>query len=226
MMTAARPEPSTSAGSSRCRKFSHRVLEDRHEPGRGQAAGSRSRQAEDRHQPEPEVAAPTGRAARSRWRPTRPGRPRRTAATTPAPTPMSDARSAIANTDSCSVTGSAWRDARRDRQPGPRSSGRGRRAAALPRSARTAPAPAGPARTCCRIARQRLRVALLAGQRPGRVAGQRPDAEEDHDRHQDERDHADSTSRAAYRRIGSRRAMARGASRGEAARPNRSRPSP
>jgi len=35
---------------------------------------------------------------------------------------------------------------------------------------------------------ERLRIAVLPGQREGRIAGQRPDPEEDHDRCQQQRD--------------------------------------
>ena len=112
---------------------------------------------------------------------------RRTAATTPAPTPMS-AAIAMANTASCSVTGMAWPMELATGSP--------------VRAERAEVAVQRVADVLEVLHRERLvqaervpdrgqlgRVALLAGQRPGRVTRQRPHADEHDDRHQHERDH-------------------------------------
>ena len=104
MITAARPVPRISAGRIRWCRLADRIGEERHEAGRRKQAQGNG-QVEDRHQAEPEVRH---RQPEQRERVGGPlGRtPRRTAATTPAPTPITLA-TRIASTDSSIVTGNA-----------------------------------------------------------------------------------------------------------------------
>ena len=115
------------------------------------------------------------------------GRPRRTAATTPAPTPSSGGE----------------RDRQQRQLDRHRQRGAQHRGDARPRCGSRCPrSPCSALLTncqnctgsgwsrpyCCRIAAERLRRAVLPGQGEGRVAGEGAHAEEHHDRGQQQRD--------------------------------------